>query len=219
MNATLSIIAGFGFAALFQCFYNLVATGAFEYTGITFMGGLFGGALIFVILTLVVMIGKRRKQIWNTMNLAAIAITAGHSLGRIGCFCAGCCYGIESPYGLVFPKLGRRVLPTQLYEAVFLAALCGVLLLLSLKFQRKGILLIVYMYSYSIFRFFLEFLRGDEGRAVVGIFSPSQWLSIILFAAATFLSISVFVFKRVPFGGKIEGRAMSKYLYDARADK
>ena len=47
--AIVSIAVGLGSAFLFQAVYNLIDTGKFEFRGLTFMGGLIGGAVTFVL--------------------------------------------------------------------------------------------------------------------------------------------------------------------------
>ncbi|MBQ1715424.1 MAG: prolipoprotein diacylglyceryl transferase, partial [Firmicutes bacterium] len=39
----------------------------------------------------------------------------------------------------------------------------------------------VYLLSYSILRFLLEFLRGDASRGIILGLSTSQWISIAVF--------------------------------------
>ena len=46
------------------------------------------------------------------------------------------------------------------------------------------------MISYGVFRFFIEFLRGDDrGNTILGIISPSQFLSIIMIICGILLFI------------------------------
>ena len=90
----------------------------------------------------------------------------GHAIGRLGCFLNGCCYGkpTESWCGVVFPGQPTAVLPTQLFEAFGLLTL----FLILRKLQRPsllrhpGRLFGVYLVSYAVLRFGLEFLRGDQ---------------------------------------------------------
>ena len=134
-----------------------------------------------------------KKNLMFFLNIIIIGIVIAHSLGRVGCFLAGCCYGKEttSILGVTFPKgstayflLGpnHSVLPTQLIEAVFLFLLVIVLLIIK-KHQ-----VVTYLFSYGIFRFILEFFRGDD-RGSLFILSPSQWLSIGLIITGIILLI------------------------------
>ena len=58
-------------------------------------------------------------------SICAAAVCAAHSLGRIGCLFAGCCYGrvTDSVFSVYNAYLDARVVPVQLYESLFLAAL------------------------------------------------------------------------------------------------
>jgi phosphatidylglycerol:prolipoprotein diacylglycerol transferase len=122
----------------------------------------------------------------------APGIALGHVVGRFGCLFAGCCYGKPTmkPWGIVFTDpfaaanvgtpLGVPLHPTQLYEAgaEFL------ILMLLLFTERKGRAFAgrtfwLYMLLYAISRFIIEFYRGDE-RGMVGMFSTSQFISVLL---------------------------------------
>ena len=71
--------------------------------------------------------------------------------------------------------------PTQLYEALFLFLLFTVLTLLLYKkdFEYS---LPVYLASYGIWRFIIEFARADDRGAFIGSLTPSQTLSLVLVA-------------------------------------
>ena len=121
-----------------------------------------------------------------------IAILAG--FGRIGCFLNGCCFGAvtDCPVHVIFPAgsdapAGVPLVPVQLYEAVFEFAMALLFTALTmLKPSLEPRFLRLYLMSYAIFRFILEFWRGDAVRGMYGPFSTSQWISlgIIIFAAA-----------------------------------
>ena len=107
-----------------------------------------------------------------------------HAFGRVGCFMSGCCYGIECPFGfemLISPGVTR--FPVQLAESV-----CDILILVAVLIieNKKGTqtdILRIYMVSYAVCRFLLEFLRGDEIGGHFLCFSTSQWivLGVIVF--------------------------------------
>ncbi len=70
--------------------------------------------------------------------------------------------------------LSTRILPTQLFESLFLFILFGVLMIIP---NLQGG---IYLMSYGAFRFAIEFLRNDNrGSVLLGI-SPSQLLSILI---------------------------------------
>ncbi len=111
------------------------------------------------------------------------SLPLAHAFGRIGCFMAGCCYGIESSFGFVYPPGGSapsyiRLFPVQLLETLFLAVIC---LLLCLYVKKGGKRVVsMYVYLYAPVRFALEFLRGDMHRGIFLSLSTAQWTSLIL---------------------------------------
>ena len=144
-------------------------------SGFTFYGGLLGGGL--VACAGCFLLGRRQKLTAALLDILAVSVMIGHSLGRIGCFLTGCCYGKETTgfLGILYPVDGTwvRVYPVQLYESAFL------LLLFLYSYRHAAHSLERYLIAYGIFRFFIEFIRGDN-RGVQFILSPSQWLSILL---------------------------------------
>jgi phosphatidylglycerol---prolipoprotein diacylglyceryl transferase len=155
-------------------------------------GGVFYGGLILAVAVALWYIRKIGLPLWTTCDVFAPGIALGHVVGRFGCLFAGCCFGkpTTKPWGITFTDpfaaanvgtpLGVPLHPTQLYEAgaEFL------ILLLLLGTERKGRAypgrtFWLYMLLYGISRFIIEFYRGDE-RGTVGMFSTSQFISILL---------------------------------------
>ena len=176
-----AIAVGFFSSSLFQAIYNYIENPSAGFRigeSMTFIGGLIGGVVTFLLVYFIAR-NKLHGRAVDLLSLAPCCITVAHAFGRLGCFFAGCCYGkpTDSFLGVQFPKLPVPVHPTQLYEAAFLFIIFGVMLFLLLKFDFKHNMS-VYLISYGIFRFLLEFLRGDHrGELVTGI-SPSQFWSI-----------------------------------------
>jgi phosphatidylglycerol:prolipoprotein diacylglycerol transferase len=156
-------------------------------------GGLvFYGGFITAILAATVFIFKKRLDLWEIADLYAPVIALGHSIGRIGCFCAGCCYGkvcsswcgviFKNPYSLA--PLGIKIHPTQIYSSVGNFMIFLFLLQMEKHKHYKGQIFILYVICYSVFRFFIEFWRGDERGATIGCFSVFQIISLIIFCIA-----------------------------------
>ncbi|MEG1706923.1 MAG: prolipoprotein diacylglyceryl transferase, partial [Clostridia bacterium] len=186
----LTVIVGYGSAVLFQAFYNYERTGIFEITsstGATFYGGLIGGAVFFILFYFIVgqIVFKDKQHLHNFDKIAssaACAIPLAHGLGRIGCLMAGCCYGLRSDtiWGIYMVNLGYKVLPTQLYEAIFLFGLFVFLALRYVKYKRNGNLG-VYLIVYGVWRFAIEYIRADErGNTFISFLSPSQLTAIVM---------------------------------------
>jgi phosphatidylglycerol:prolipoprotein diacylglycerol transferase len=120
----------------------------------------------------------------------APGIALGQTLGRIGCFFAGCCYGAEChlPWAVTFTsprslaRLGIPLHPTQLYEAALNLSIFGFLyFFLGPRRKFEGQVFGAYVLLYPAARFFVEFFR-DDPRGSVGVLSTSQMLSVPLFA-------------------------------------
>lgn len=111
-----------------------------------------------------------------------------HGFGRLGCFMAGCCYGI--PYdgfgSVVFPAesyapSGIALFPVQLMEAILVFIIWGVLYTLTLKAKEWNYSFEVYLIAYAVIRFVLEFFRYDKERGIFWGLSTSQWIAIAMF--------------------------------------
>ncbi len=189
----LAIILGFLSATLFQAFYNWLATGEFRFQGMTFYGGLIGGAAVFLIGWFFV-VGRfcqdkkePVKRFGMLADVAAVAIPLAHAFGRLGCLSAGCCHGriVDAWYALPMCLNGVwvKAVPVQLYEALFLFALAGAIWwFATYRKQGKRIpALPIYMVVYGVWRFFIEYARADmRGETVVSFLSPSQLTAAIL---------------------------------------
>lgn len=206
LSAAVAILSGYGFAVLFQAVYDWIASGKFvlnAQTGATFYGGLIGGAAVFFLLYFCVvckLCGKEAKEAFpKVLGIGACSIAAAHTVGRIGCFMAGCCYGAETELwiGIFEPGAGvngARVIPTQLLEAIFLFELF--LLLTYVLFRTKANGIALYMLLYGIFRFFNEYLRQDDRGSFLPGLSPSQAWSVVLAAAGAALLLVDFLRKK-----------------------
>ncbi|HNX61299.1 MAG TPA: prolipoprotein diacylglyceryl transferase [Candidatus Limiplasma sp.] len=154
--------------------------------GSVFYGGVIGGILgLFVARW----IAKINLEVFTDILVPCLPL--GQAFGRVGCFCAGCCYGI--PYAGIgsirFPEsvLGLSpdvpVFPIQPLCSLFNLLLFIALLFLSRRIRGQYRLLQVYLVAYAVGRFFLEFLRGDAIRASLWGLSTSQWISLGILAA------------------------------------
>lgn len=162
--------------------------------GMVFYGGLIGALLGGKIYCHI------NKLDFDTYSdLVAPAIPLFHAFGRVGCILAGCCYGIESSWGLPYPVTVNGIettvirLPVPLIEAGCNLVIMAILLLLSRTKLKKGSLLAVYFMLYAIVRFTDEFFRGDEIRGRLLGITTSQWISIILFLFGIWMLLKRYV--------------------------
>ena len=157
-------------------------------------GGVFEGGLLAAIVMSAWYIRRNHMPVLATCDVFAPGVALGHGIGRIGCFAAGCCYGKPTglPWGVTFTNplaayysqtpLGVPLHPTQLYEMLVEFANFTVLMWLLRHKKFDGQVIGAYLFLYGVARYFLEFLRGDEGRGSVfgGMMTGTQLLAIVM---------------------------------------
>jgi phosphatidylglycerol:prolipoprotein diacylglycerol transferase len=160
-------------------------------------GGVFSGGLIAALLAAAWYLRKHHMPALGTCDAFAPGLALGHAIGRIGCFAAGCCYGKPTHHlwGVVFTNplahqitgtpLNVPLEPTQLFESA--VELANFFFLMWLLKRRKfdGQVFAAFMIIYGVARFFLEFLRDDQGRGSVfgGAMTGTQLIAIGLVVA------------------------------------
>ncbi len=163
-----------------------------------FYGGFLAAALFAVWYTRVY-----RLPAWKVFDVYAPAVALGHSVGRMGCFAAGCDYGKPTTLslGVVFTNpvshdltgvpLNVLLHPTQIYESLAALAIFSILLWRYPRKTRDGEIFTLYLGLYAVARFFLEFLRGDEDRGFVfnHLLSTSQLIAVLAAVAAAGLAV------------------------------
>ena len=164
-------------AALFDSLFHSIEEGTPVVGGITWLGGVVVGFPSFVLLTHL-LIPEAKGKALKFVSLIIPSIVLAHAFGRIGCFCGGCCYGkvTDSIFGVKFPFLDVKVLPTQLFESIFDFILFTLMAVFRKRIKYHNFE--IYFITYGIFRFFNEFLRGDDRGATSSVLSPAQLLSI-----------------------------------------
>lgn len=163
--------------------HGFLSVAALVFGGSVFYGGLIGGTLCGI---MGIKILRLDMALYG--DLMAVCAPLFHGFARIGCFLAGCCYGIESKFGFaahgneIVPDVNGVVrFPVQLLESVGNFLIFSIMLTLFWKGILHGKLFFIYLMSYSVLRFFDEFLRGDVIRGFVGVLSTSQFISIFVF--------------------------------------
>ena len=161
--------------------------------GFVFYGGLIGGILG------VLVYSKQFKISFKSLLLTLLPVVPLiHAIGRIGCLCAGCCYGMQyDGFGaivfhnsLLAPN-GVPLFPMQIVEAICNFIIFIILLATYKKFIGTYKSVGLYLILYSIVRFILEFFRGDLIRGIYFTLSTSQWISIVLFI----VGIAIFIYE------------------------
>lgn len=167
-------------------------------------GGVFYGGLLGALAAAIFFVKVKKVPFLAFADAAAPAVALGQAIGRIGCLSAGCCWGArcDRPWAITFtdPKAGQNVgvpmnvplHPTQVYEAIGLFLLCGLVIWFG-KGRAPGRTFSLYLAGAALLRFTVEFFRNDPRGTVPGTaLSTSQGIALALFA----LAIAIFLYGR-----------------------
>ena len=124
----------------------------------------------------------------HTGDSFVVPVAATVAIGRLACFNAQCCYGTPTdlPWGVVFEKIDSlHRHPTQLYEALFHAAMAFVTWWLVRGRRFRGNVFKLYIVCYSAYRFLSEVIR-PEARLLAGL-TGYQWGALALCVVFGFL--------------------------------
>jgi len=157
-------------------------------------GGVFYGGLVAALVVAFWYMRKTKLPPLRTADVFAPGIALGHGIGRLGCFSAGCCWGVEChrPWAVTFTDpaahditgvpLNRPLHPTQLYEAFAEFLIFAILYWRFHRPHAQGTIIGLYLLLYSTARFLVEFFRvHDQANPFGGPLNASQWISIGLF--------------------------------------
>lgn len=156
-------------------------------------GGVFYGGLIGALIAAVIYMRRHHLPALPTADVFAPGIALGHGIGRLGCFAAGCCWGLPTrlPWGVTFTNpvshdlvgvpLGIKLHPTQMYESVAEFAIFGILYWRIRRPHAPGAIISLYLILYSTVRFLVEFVRyHEQPNPFGGPLNTSQWISLVL---------------------------------------
>ncbi len=154
-------------------------------------GGVFQGGVILALIVAILYMRRKGLPVWLTADVFAPGIAAGHAIGRLGCFTAGCCWGAKCdlPWKVTFtnPETNRMfgtplnipLHPTQLYEAFAEAIIFYILYRAWARPHSNGQIIGLYLILYSIVRFLVEFVRfHEQALPLGGPFSLTQWIAL-----------------------------------------
>lgn len=166
--------------------------------GMVFYGGFLGGAAAGLYY-----VKKNKMSLKLLADIIAPGFALGISLGRIGCFLNGCCYGkLSNACGISFPAKdfpppyyqqlrdglinsnaphSLPVIPTQLFASGAALIIFAVLLFIVQRKIRSGSAFSIFLLLYGIDRFVIDFFRHYSADAMkLGLISFSQLTSIVL---------------------------------------
>lgn len=165
--------------------------------GLAIYGGVIGGALGVMLYCLI-----HKKNFFAVADIAAPSLILGQAIGRIGCFFAGCCYGIEvtNDAHMWFPLStqinGEWHYSTFFYESFWNFLVFAALMLvlyLGKNIKEYGVVMSLYFILYGIGRAWIEALRGDS--LYLGAIKVSQLLSFLLIIAGVAIITVIYVYK------------------------
>jgi phosphatidylglycerol---prolipoprotein diacylglyceryl transferase len=157
-------------------------------------GGILSGLAVLVYIKF-----KWKESFLLFADIITPGYLTGLGIGRVGCFFAGCCYGIHttSCIGITFidpvapaSAMAQPLVPTQLISAVFLICAGVIFIPLVLKSKLTGFTFSLSAVVYSCFRFIIEYWRDDPRVFIFGL-SDGQVFSIVYFLMGIILMIYV----------------------------
>jgi len=189
INYCMLIIAGVIGGALLAGFIIFLperaAAGYIDYPpALVSWGGIIGGMAALAYIKY-----KWKESFLRMADIITPGYIIGLGIGRIGCFFAGCCYGIhtDSWIGITFTDpvapasaMAQPLVPTQLISAAFLVFAGLLLIPLALKTKTTGFTFALSAVVYSLFRFTIEFWRDDPRVFFLGL-SDGQVFSVVYF--------------------------------------
>lgn len=204
-----SIAALVGARALFVWQFPEEFDGWRDWVNIRSGGLVFYGAMVVGLPVAAAVMWRYSLPFFKLMDVFATALPLSHAISRVGCFFAGCCYGVptDRPWGVTFtnelaaaPK-GIPLHPTQLYEVGYLVAIFAVTTWFYGRKRFDGQVMLLYLGLYPLFRSANELLRGDERgwflEPVLGqTLSSAQAISIGVALAAFTVFLAVPLLRR-----------------------
>lgn len=149
------------------------------------------GCIIGIITIVPFYLKKIHVPIIPLFDLVAIYAPLCQSIARLGCFTAGCCYGIPSHtiFAIVYNNpntlatCGIPIHPTQLYSSAILFSIFIFMYFIAQhRYTKNGQLFTMYLSLAALERFFVDFWRAD--RIMIGnILSFHQLVALCIIAA------------------------------------
>ena len=172
-------------------------------------GFVFWGGFIGSVIACWIVINRKKLDFARFADVGGIAIAAGYSVGRTGCWAVGDDYGKpwDSPFAVMFPEGAPAstaanmeqvfgtpipegvapdtvlaVHPTQLYETALGFVMFAILWRFRAHRHREGWLFGMYLVLAGAERFFIEFFRAKDDRFAMGL-TLAQFIAIALAVA------------------------------------
>jgi len=149
------------------------------------------GGIFFATIVSYIYLKKNKIPFLRMADFIIPYLALGQSIGRIGCFFNGCCFGKPTDahiWGVIFPGDIVYRYPTQLYASFALFLIFIILKRAQKRSFFTGYVLGLYSILYSVQRFLIDFLRGDTSRYLMGL-TVSQIISIFLLTGTALIML------------------------------
>lgn len=164
--------------------------------GLAIFGGIIGASAVVVLYC-----RKKKISIGKVLDILAVGLLIGQSIGRWGNFVNGEAFGSVTslPWAMTVESDGKiiaeNVHPTFLYESLWNGI--GIIVLLAYKCIREynGELFCGYLVWYGFGRMIIESLRADS--LYIGAFRISQLLAVLCIIAGVTLILYKRLFKDI----------------------
>jgi len=158
------------------------------------------GAMVGALLGIVLAARWHRVHVISLLDLCGAYALSAHAISRLGCFVAGCCWGLPFAGGMVYSHpaslapLHVELFPIQL--AMVALSLLGFLIcrhLYGQRGRREGLVFGIYLIWESGARFLIDFWRGDRVIWLGGL-GVYQWIALgVVLSGLLFLRYKVFI--------------------------
>ena len=193
----IGLLTYIGLGAIFGAKYFTFFTNPQKFNGIfefTKVGLSSYGAVIGIIILLFLFSKQYKKSFKNLIYILLPSIPLMYGIGKIGCFLAGCCYGIEYNgalsisynYSYSAPK-GINLFPIQLLESIVFIIIFIYTYNKTRKSKPNNIIIGQIFIICGILKFLLEYLRMSH---IGKLFSINQLISMAFILVGLFLILN-----------------------------
>lgn len=190
ISLAVEIFAVIGARLMFiiENFESVIANGFSLWGGVSFFG-----TVLFLPLFMMALCLISKQSIARVLDFITPGVALELACIRVGCFFSGCCYGrpTNGSWGIAmwFDKQTLRI-PTQLIECFFDLVIFIALLIYEKKINYKtGIMYPLFLISYGILRFIVEFFRENAT-----LFTYAHVFSLMAIAVGGYF-VYVFILK------------------------
>ena len=187
-NIYLYILLYVLFAFVFGKFYTMISSNEINIlkAGLSSYGGLVGVIIATIIFELILPTNKK------LIKYVIISLPLTYGIAKIGCFIAGCCYGI--PYNGIFnviykDGLNIPLFPIQITETIVFV----IIFIICNKLRNNKNIIFITTFIAIIAKFLLDFLRYEH---INKILSTNQIFSLIILVVMIIVYLLKLKFKK-----------------------